>query len=453
MRSLLLVLLAGCAASPPPGPALPEPEPAVEPDSTSSCNIWFPDGQIEWTLDSLGRPLARYENSDAAGAQWSSRWVRDAEGRTLRIETEMLEGPGVESGEGHERRELSYRTDPDGSVVVSYERYGDTHQVRWTYDAQGRPVRREFTVDGEEPHVVACEYDDRGRPVRVGDWRYGYESERSVPSWAVTPEGTTVSVVGFGQTLFTTDPQASEPPEWDSRRFEGDCIDFFFEPCSPVFAPPIAGRPVSRLPAPSLEPLDSMEAVVASHLGCRATDDEENRCTVDRVERARTDAEGALREVAVVTIARGASGAMSTHLILRVRDGWWLGPQLGDGPFNGNQMVGTLRFRVSEVSLRSVDPELGPALLARYETETLHEIDEQEHAVTESGWILCLSPGTSQLRCARLPEQIEETIDGEATTASARLTFPGDGTIAIDQVTGSHDRVQTETFPVEWLYQ
>ncbi len=67
-------------------------------------------------------------------------------GRAVRVETEMTEGIGAETGDSIQ--ELAHRTEADGSVVASCEQYGAMHRPRWHYDDRGRPTRRELSVDG-----------------------------------------------------------------------------------------------------------------------------------------------------------------------------------------------------------------------------------------------------------------------------------------------------------------
>ena len=195
-----------------------------------------------------------------------------------------------------------------------------------------------------------------------------------------------------------------------------------------------------------------MQELVRRDLHCPSEVEGEERCTTQAALRAPSSESPALREVAVLTIARGESGFETTHLLLHLEDGWWLGPQLGDGPFNGNQMSGTLAFRVTEVSIETAF-EGEPALVAHYESETSNEIDEQQHDVREAGLILCINLASDQLRCARVAESIHHEVDGELTEARARLRIVGDGTIAVDEVSGSHERVPREVVYIEQLYQ
>ena len=441
----LIVLLAACPAgtstSPPPRVVPDEPTLAV----TTTCVESHREGHVEWTLDASGLPLKQYENSDAAGSQWSASWVRDERGRTRRLLIEMLEGIGA----GDQSREMTHVDRDDGSVEERYQDAISGEDVRevWHYDERGRPTRRERQRSDRDPEVIECEYDTLGRVIRRGERRFAYEGNRATPFSMRFVDSTDSAqpITSFRDVVVVHDPyEAAYTHGGEVVRWVGDCSDVFFWPCSPVFAPSRAdGSRAERLPQPVRRPHASLEAALqelCASPGC-----------AESIERA--SGSGSVRSVGLVTIAQGDSEHQSTHLMLGLADGWWRGPQLADGPFNGNQTSGTLSFRVEEPRLMQVVPGGDPELVVRYSTETSNEVEGRQVDVTESGLLICVDLALRDLGCARVPEHIHQEIDGELTEARATLRVVGDGTIAVEDRVGSHERMQPESFPVEWLFE
>ncbi len=467
MRFVVLILLLGCPAATTPAatiPAATTPPPAVAPAPTTQCRVEQREVQVEWTLDAAGFPTKQYVNNDAAAHQFATEWVRDRDGRTLRVETEMLEGIGEDR---HFTRTLTHR-ESNRTVEVRYEERGEVHSERYFYDDRGRPIRIESVVGDGEPRITSCRYDDRGRVVMRDGVMYEYVGDRTMPSHARYDAFERAPFVAVGDAVFEGDPLEPYRHNAEIQRYLGDCTDVFFYPCSPVFAPPPAAGDTRgvRLPRFERRPAASMEAVVEQSLGCRnngasgedapdetASDDDDwvdlgaVRCTVESVQTA--VGTGRVRGVALVTIARGEEAEESTHLLLHLEDGWSLGPEVADGPFNGNQTVGTLRFAVSRVALQPVLSPTELGLVAHYETETNVAVDGAERAIRESGLILCTGLASAMLQCTRVAESIHEQVGDQVTEASARLRIVGDGTIAVDQVSGRHQRVPADTFVVE----
>jgi hypothetical protein len=350
----------------------------------------------------------------------------------------MLEG----IGEGDTARAYRYR-EVDGSIEARFDLYDDVQVERWFYDEEGRPVRLETQLGEREPRVTTCQYDARGRVVGRNGRRFEYVGDRTTPAWAGG-----AAVVEQGDTVYVTptfDPYSL--PE--SKHYVGDCADVFFFPCSPVFAPRRPGHArAPRLPSFAPTAATSADEAIQQRLGCPSEGEE--GCTIESTETVAGPVEAAVRAV-VVTIARGASGFESTHLVLHLEDGWWMGPQIGDGPFNGNQTSGTLLFRVTEPTLR---PVMGPddlGFVAQYETETSEELEDETHDMRESGLIVCVDLASSRARCARVPASVREDVDGEVTEATARLRIVGDGTIAVDETTGRHERIQGTGHIDDWF--
>ena len=208
--------------------------------------------------DARGLVVRLYANSDAAGSQWQEAHEYDARGRRVRTRGELLEG----MGELGPRPDIapSYHEDPAARTVeVRYpDDYWGEPRVRWTYDARGRPVRREILDDaGETVSELACAYDAAGRVVSRGDQRFEYRGDAPLPhrmidageEYPIRGEPGRIEVRWVGREV-PEGADGREPLEEGELDLDGDCVDVLFRPCSPAFAPPPPGRERASLPRP-----------------------------------------------------------------------------------------------------------------------------------------------------------------------------------------------------------
>ena len=204
------------------------------------------------------------------------------------------------------------------------------------------------------------------------------------------------------------------------------------------------------------------EAAQADVQDGRETDEEEREeeeanepCDYDVV--ARLDgheAGNAIRAVAIVHITAGAEEAERHFLLIGGETGWFLGPEIADGPFNGNQSTGTLSFEASAAELRQVEPGGAEELVLRYDTVFLPpDADETEESVEihERGFLVC--GGLAGVpRCVRAPDWVSrERRIGPATTATALVTFGADGSIRTARRTGRDPRIAPGTHTLREL--
>ena len=441
LRASPLLLLLGCPASAMPTPTTPPIEEARHVEVSTECSVSEGGGL---TLYRFGEGLlvSEYMASDAAGTQSEVRFIHDNEGRTIRIDQEDIEGIG--DGDSS-----SVVAQTEGPVPNSIDVYSDALSldapyVRWIYDDAGRPIRRESRREPDgEPRVVTCEYDQLGRVSKRGASNFYYEGDSLFPR-------SHTELLRFYSAIVVNPP---ETPEFefsvDRTTFVGDCHAAFFAPCSPEFAPPPPGRERARIP--HAEPLVAMptpEDAVRLGLNCDNPNvDDEDSCTFEIAHRL--DAEGELRGVAIARLLRGPQISESHHLVMARAGGWWVGPQIADGPFNGNQTEGTLSFSLSEPLLRQVVEGGEPEFTVRYETET----SNADREINERGFIVCLDLEAATLRCTRVPEYVNDVDPVEdPQEAEVTLGFPGDGTITVQQISGAHERVATSTLYVEELF-
>ncbi len=462
LRPLILALLAvGCGSrsgpatgvAPPTAagavPTRARPSEPVARDTVSTCRLLLPESEEQISFDAEGLPTARYEASDAAGTQYEERYLRDERGRVVRIQREAVEGMG-EEGPLLETR-VTYAEDEDSRQVEA--RYDDPEEgvriVRWTYDERGRPVSIEDGFEDRQPRVRTCRYDDHGRVATSDERLFTYASDAdSFPNAVSNPwdPQQLLQVLRLPDGVWVSDP---DPPAYVDRapgRYLGECLSRLLEPCSSVFAPPPpGGRRAPRQRAPAFTPLPSPEAVGREALRCREGDvDSEDACTLTVPYRLEAPAGGALREVAVLKLERGPQQMESHHLAIATEAGWWQGPKIADGPFNGNQMSGTMHFHTRDPALRELVGGGDPELLLHYETERAYDDEEDvDHELQEEGYLVCRDLATVALRCVRIAEHVRDVIEGGARTIEARaqLSFPGDGTVHVENARGEHEDV------------
>ncbi|MEM9073820.1 MAG: hypothetical protein AAGE52_35340 [Myxococcota bacterium] len=432
----LLSFALACSTTPPPAPRAPSPQTAASAQPQTTCTVHSPDGTQIYSFDRYGRLAERATIGDAAGTQYEERWTRDDDGRVLRLEEGLVEGVG-----DHEPRTSTFTYESAGSIVVA--RTG-SRSVRWAYDDRGRPVRRTEEREGAPTAETTCAYDDQGRVIARGETRFVYEGESLIPSAMVDPDfGTSRPVTQVFDALvrpgFDARPYS---PGGDVSRFVGDCVAVLVEPCGLAFAPP---RSDGRRTPIRHSSYASLERALAAGL-CRDSPD-----CVHRVLFA-LRGEGPLRSVVVVRLSRGDQEVESTHLVVEREDGWWPGLPLADGPFLGNQVVGTLAFELKSASLAHVLEGGDLEFLAEYETTEVLADDSGEREVRETGTILCVDLRANTQRCARIVTSLVDASEEGSVEASATIAFPGDGTVQVRDREGSHARVLRESGPVDWLF-
>lgn len=445
------MLVLGCSgATTPETPTTPELPPTAEQAVVESvCTMHSGEETQTWRFEN-GSVVSLAIVGDAAGTALEQRFVRDDAGRVVQVEVQLVEGVG--SGEAR-RQSVSYEPGPTPDVLDMRVQVGEeSRTIRWTYDARGFPVSSQM---GEQ--TTTCRYDEQGRVVARDDHRFDYRGDARIPHSMYDPEAArTVPVHRLYDAIAVPGPDGEAFALTDAaRRWTGACVDVFFGSCSPASAPP---APTGQAELPQPEPLAARttpEDVARVDLRCANPDPEaEDGCTFEIVHRVAHE-DGALRGAAVIRLAEGPQGQESTHLAVARADGWWVGSQLADGPFNGNQMSGTLQFQTRDLELKQVVEGGDPELLLRYETEqTFTDLEEREHELEEQGAIVCVDLATSQQRCVRVAESIDETIDGERTQASAHIEFPGNGGMVVSEMEGRHERVPRQPLVViDWLFE
>lgn len=114
--------------------------------------------------------------------------------------------------------------------------------ITYTYDAAGRVVRVEGGLGG----VVTCTYGEHGWPVQSTEQgllqTYIYEDASRLLATITEKEGVQRTVRYLhrdGEAFVEHLPERARwPASW--HRYEGECADVFFAPCSRTYAPPFA---------------------------------------------------------------------------------------------------------------------------------------------------------------------------------------------------------------------
>lgn len=450
----LIILALGCSGATTREDTTPDPEPVPQPElvapgAETRCVVESGEETQTWQfLD--GAVVKLIVVGDAAGTMLEERFTRDDTGRVVRVEVELVEGVGAGAVQA---QTIRYEPGPDpNQLEMRLEVDGEAQTVRWTYDERGFPVSSEI---GEQ--TTTCRRDAQGRIIARDGYRFHYRGDARFPYAMHDPTSDrTVPVHRFYDGI-------AVPGEYDAlytlksaaRRWRGACGEVFFGSCSATLAPP----PPSRAPPePDTDPLAaraSVEEVARVDLGCNDPNPEaEDGCTFEIVHRAEHES-GDLRGAAVVRIAVGPQEEASTHLAIARADGWWLGSQLADGPFNGNQTTGTLRFRTQDLSLMQVVDGSDPEVVIRYETERVFTDEhEHEHQLEEAGAIVCLDVASNRQRCTRIPYAIDDMSDDARRTVRSDLVFAGDGIVQFRGMQGAHPDVpDTEVVPIEWFFE
>jgi len=211
-------------------------------------------------------------------------------------------------------------------------------------------------------------------------------------------------------------------------------------------------------------PLPSLDEVVRDELECAPiqvqevaavedpeVEDEEGQdaCHWEQMALlAASDPSSRVRSVAIVRVLRGEQAAQSHHLVIGLDGDWHAGPQIADGPFVGNQVVGVLSFSLSDPTLRQIVPGGDEELVAHYRTEE----NEDDVETEESGLLVCGALGDVP-RCARVPLLLRTSTGGEAPrTATASVTFDDDGSVRMTRRSGRSPRLTTGTRPFDQLF-
>ncbi len=66
--------------------------------------------------------------------------------------------------------------------------------------------------------------------------------------------------------------------------------------------------------------------------------------------------------------------------------------------------------------------------------------------------LVCQYLAFGGLQCTRLAEFVRDTLGDETVQATARVQFPGDGTVVVEPVAGEHPRVLQAGGPLEDLF-
>lgn len=471
-RLATAALLMGCGSQPASRPPVVVPaeenrnEPPgseVEPmarDTVSTCRLLAPGSEERLSFDEEGLPTARYEASDNAGTQYQERYLRDDRGRVVRIERELVEGAGEEGALPETR--VTYTEDAGSRrVEARYENEEEgVRLVRWTYDDRGRPVTVEEGFEDEPPRARTCRYDARGRALGSDERfvRYGGDDPFPVAISHPWDSQRSLQVLRLPGGIWVADPDSPRYVYRAPIRYLGACLTRLLQPCSPAFAPPPPGgtrAPLQEAAPP--RPLPSPEAVGREALGCREGDvGSEEACALTVAHRVDAPEGGSIRGVAVLRLERGPQQSESHHLAVADDAGWWQGPQIADGPFNGNQMSGTMSFRTRDPALRDLDGDGEPELLLHYDTERVYDDEEGvDHELHEHGFLVCTDLATVALRCVRIAERVRDLVEGGMRTleAQAQLSFPGDGTVRVRGARGNHEHVPSQDSELRFLFE
>lgn len=450
----LIVLMLGCSGATSVESTTPEPEPAPESQPSgveSSCRVAMAE-EAETFRFIDGVLVERVLIGDAAGTQLEEKYTRDDTGRVSRISVQLVEGVGAGAAED---QPIRYEPGPQPNQLdMHVEIAGQLETVRWTYDERGFPIS---SMVGER-QMLACRRDEQGRIVERDGYRFFYWGDARFPHAMYDPESArTVPVHRFYDAIAFPGPN-DEPYvlAGDARRSTGTCAAVFFGACNALFAPPPPSGAVTELVVEPLAARATPDEVARIDLACANPDTESEEGCTFMVERQRVnDAGGALRGVAVIRVTRGPQGHQSTHLAIARADGWWVGSQLADGPFNDNQTSGTLRFETRDLNLMQAVSGGDPEVVIGYDTErTFTDEFEIEHELEERGAIVCLDVANNQQRCVRIPHAIDERFEDQHLSARADVVLTGEGTVHYRDVVGRHPRVpNTELVPLEWFFE
>lgn len=171
--------------------------------------------------------------------------------------------------------------------------------------------------------------------------------------------------------------------------------------------------------APDLE--THLSRTCGSSEGASAPEQEEDRCAFEIVAQQEVGQSG-VRAVAIVKLVEGLSQSESHHLFV-LRDAWRAGPLISDGPFIGNQMVGTIHYSITDVALRASSSGAPPVLFASFrQDELVEDSDAGTVESTSEGTLIC-GDFAARPRCTAIRLRVHRRVDDLEEIAESRLVI------------------------------
>lgn len=247
VRFITALFLAACSgrAPAPPGPS-PSPAGEAAPSRAGEEAPAEPNGALDPAR--IAPEERRWRPQRGRGRSCASRYSAgiddqlfehelDADGRSLRRRTRS---ENMQDWATIERAPRTLEVDAAARVVRA--RSPDAPLITYTYDAAGRVVR----VEGGPVGVVTCTYGEHGWPIQATEQdlvrTYVYDDAGRLLGTVTEEEGVQRTVRYLqrdGEAFVEHLPERAHWPE-SRHRYEGECADVFFAPCSRTYAPPFA---------------------------------------------------------------------------------------------------------------------------------------------------------------------------------------------------------------------